>query len=58
MPTSAPVSPPAAAPAPAPASAAMIGTAAMKGPTPGIASAPIPTSNRTPRPISRRCRHL
>src|SRR5262245_6919919 len=49
MPTSAPVIPPTAAPTAAPLSAAMIGPAAMNGPTPGIASAPIPASHpKTP----------
>src|SRR5262249_1467302 len=45
IPTSAPVNPPTAPPAPRPASAAMIGPAAMNGPSPGIARAPIPASN-------------
>src|ERR1700730_214940 len=49
-PTSVPVRPPAAAPTAAPARAAIIGPAAMNGPTPGIASAPIPTSHPNPPP--------
>src|SRR4029453_7727905 len=49
-PTSVPVRPPAAAPTAAPARAAMIGPAAMNGPTPGMASAPIPTSQPNPPP--------
>ena len=44
MPTSAPTNPPTAPPTPRPASAAMIGPAAMNGPRPGIASAPMPAS--------------
>ena len=44
-----PTSPPVAPPAPAPARAATIGPAATRGPIPGMASAPIPTSHpRTP----------
>ena len=42
VPLRAPVIPPSATPAAAPLSAAMIGPAAMKGPKPGMASAPIP----------------
>jgi hypothetical protein len=50
IPTSAPVRPPTAPPTPAPASAAIIGPAAMNGPRPGIASAPIPASHPKPPP--------
>src|SRR4029453_9597570 len=49
-PTSAPVSPPAAAPAAAPLSAAMMGPAAMRGPTPGIARAPMRARNPAAAP--------
>src|SRR5262245_13759461 len=42
IPTSPPAIPPTAAPTAAPLSAAIIGPAAIKGPTPGIANAPIP----------------
>ena len=49
MPASAPMRPPSAPIAPAPASAATIGPAAINGPSPGIASAPMPVSQpRTP----------
>src|SRR4029453_4440315 len=51
MPTSAPTSPPTAPPTPRPASAPMIGPAAINGPTPGIASAPMPASNPNVPPI-------
>src|SRR5579883_2166089 len=51
MPTRAPTTPPAVAPTAAPLRAAMMGPAAMKGPRPGIAKAPIPASqpNAPPR---------
>src|SRR4029453_2821359 len=52
IPTSAPISPPVAAPAPMPANAPMIGPAAMKGPSPGIASAPMPASKPRVPPIA------
>ena len=42
MPTSAPTNPPTAPPTPTPASPAMIGPAAINGPRPGIANAPMP----------------
>ena len=41
-PTRAPTKPPTAPPTPSPASAPMIGPAAISGPTPGIAKAPMP----------------
>ena len=41
---SAPVNPPTAPPTPIPAKAAMMGPAAINGPTPGIASEPMPAS--------------
>src|ERR1700741_4149171 len=41
---------PTAPPTPAPASAATIGPAAIKGPTPGMARAPIPTSHPSAPP--------
>src|ERR1043166_5340364 len=44
--------PPTAVPTPRPASAAMIGPAAMKGPTPGIAMAPIPANHPSTPPIT------
>src|SRR4029077_7776487 len=50
MPTSAPVTPPIAPPTPTPASVAMIGTAAMNGPSPGMDSAPTPTSQPSTPP--------
>jgi hypothetical protein len=45
-----PTMPPVVAPMAAPLKAAMIGPAAMKGPTPGIASAPIPASKPSTTP--------
>src|SRR6266481_2453229 len=45
IPTRAPVIPPIAPPTPTPANVAIIGPAAISGPTPGIAKAPIPASN-------------
>src|ERR1043165_5762178 len=44
IPISAPVMPPAAPPIAAPLKAAIIGPAAMKGPAPGMANAPIPAN--------------
>src|SRR5438445_596973 len=52
MPTRAPTRPPTAPPAPAPASVAMIGPAAMNGPTPGIARAPTPARRPRVPPIT------
>jgi hypothetical protein len=55
IPTKAPTNPLTAPPTPNPAKAAMMGPAAMNGPTPGIASAPIPASKpiapRTTPPV-------
>src|SRR4029453_13421207 len=50
MPTRAPTRPPTAPPTPRPASAPMIGPAAMNGPTPGIASAPMPPNKPSRAP--------
>src|SRR4051794_35568773 len=44
--------PPAVAPTAAPLSAAMIGPAAMNGPTPGMASAPMPASRPSTPPVT------
>src|SRR5690349_1269874 len=48
IPTSAPTRPP----TPRPANPAIIGPAAMKGPTPGIAKAPIPARTPSVPPIT------
>jgi hypothetical protein len=45
MPIKAPTRPPAVAPTAAPLKAAMIGPAAIKGPSPGMAKAPMPASH-------------
>src|SRR5687768_6925079 len=52
MPTNTPSSPPSAPPAPAPARAATIGPAAINGPMPGIARAPIPASQPNVPPMA------
>ena len=51
-PTRPPTTPPAVAPAAAPLSAAIMGPAAINGPKPGIANAPIPASNPTVPPMA------
>src|SRR5262245_2092135 len=52
MPTRAPVRPPTAPPTAAPESAAMIGPAAMSGPRPGMARAPMPASQPSAPPTT------
>ena len=51
-PTRPPTTPPAVAPAAAPLRAAIMGPAAIKGPKPGIASAPTPASRPTVAPTA------
>src|SRR5262249_26770834 len=53
IPTSAPATPPTAPPTPIPASVATSGPAAMNGPSPGIASAPMPPSQLAGGPADR-----
>ncbi len=54
IPTSAPTTPPTVPPTPTPARAPMIGPAAINGPTPEMASAPIPAKRPNVPPLHHR----